>query len=102
VDDVVHLKPEATRLVAIATEWWAEQGALVGTRIGVVLDGLRTRYPDLQAFIPPTEGWVPTSVRLLRRQMLPVTPVLLRDGLGTVAWARFGWGSAFSCQFSAR
>lgn len=56
VDDLVHLKPEATRLVAIATEWWAQQEALVGTRIGVVLDGLRARYPDLQAFIPPTEG----------------------------------------------
>jgi len=52
----VHLKPEAARLVAIATEWWPQQEALVGTRIGVVLDGLRARYPDLQAFIPPADG----------------------------------------------
>jgi hypothetical protein len=38
VDDLVHLKPEATRLVAIATEWWAQQEALVGARIGVVIE----------------------------------------------------------------
>jgi hypothetical protein len=70
VDDLVHRKPEATCLVAVATEWRTQQEALVETRIGSVLDDPRARDPNLQAFIPPTDGWAPMSVSR-RRDLLP-------------------------------
>jgi hypothetical protein len=48
--------PADAKLLAILIEYYAEQRVIVATRIAVVLEGIRLRYPELDSHLPRTRA----------------------------------------------
>ena len=52
-DDLLRGHPSKGTLIAVMIEWHHHPAnVLVGTRIGVVLEGIRAQYPELNSLIP--------------------------------------------------